>query len=286
MKNIGIIGWGYVGKATGEGFKKSSKNKVLWYDKYQNSPVSLDTLIKESEFIFVCVPTPLIRNYSGLSMKIVDSVVKQVAPKIGGTKKILIIKSTILPGKTNEYSKRYRKTNFAMNPEFLTQENSKKDFLKPFRTIIGASSKKVGKEIKKLYETILPKDQKYYLTDTTTAEVAKLMSNLILASKVLLANEFYDLSRVVGADYETVKKAVEADPRVGSHLGTPGPDGQRGFGGACFPKDMVGILSLARKRKVDMSALEAIWEKNLKLRSIREWEKMDNAFGRGASKKK
>lgn len=286
MTNIGIIGWGFVGKATGKGFEKSSDNKIFWYDKFKKSPSTLSEVIEKSEFIFVCVPTPLMKDYSALDLRIVDSVVDEIAPKIGEGKKILIIKSTILPGKTASYQKKYPSVNFAMNPEFLTQRKANEDFLNPSRTIIGSDSKEVGNRIKKLYQTILPKDQQYVLTDTTTAEVAKLMSNLILASKVLLANEFYMLSKHVGADYKTVKKVVELDPRIGTHLGAPGPDGDMGFGGACFPKDMVGLLSFAKNENVDMSALEAIWKKNLKIRKNKDWEKMDNAFGRGASKKK
>ena len=283
---IGIIGYGYVGGATGKGFGSSSKNEVLWYDKFKKGKNTLEEVVKNSEFIFVCVPTPLIRDYSALDMSIVDSVVDEVAPKIKNTDKILIIKSTVLPGRTKVFQEKYPNVNFVMNPEFLTQKNANKDFLNPSRTIIGSSRKEVSERVKSAYKTILPKGQKYFLTDTNTAEIAKLMSNLILASKVLLANEFYDLSQKIGADYDMVKEVAEADPRIGTHLGAPGLDGERGFGGACFPKDMVGLLSFAKKEKVDMSALEAIWEKNLKIRKVRDWEKMDNAFGRGASKKK
>jgi UDPglucose 6-dehydrogenase len=286
MANIGIIGWGYVGSATGKGFSKNKRNKIFWYDKYKKSPNTLDGVIEKSEFIFLCLPTPMLRDYSGLDMSIVDSVVKQIGPKLSKTDKVLIIKSTVLPGITASYAKKYRDVNFAMNPEFLTQDNAIKDFLNPSRTVIGAKSKKVAKRTKKLYQTILPKNQKYFLTDTTSAEIAKYMSNLMLASKVLLANEFYTLAKKMGVNYNEIEKMVREDPRIGTHIKVPGPDGDLGFGGACFPKDMLGLLSFAKKKKIDMSALEAIWEKNLKIRKNRDWEKRDNAFGRGASKKK
>lgn len=114
--------------------------------------------------------------------------------------------------------------------------------------------------------------------DTTSAEITKYMSNLILASKVLLANEFFGLSKAAGANYDAARRAVEADPRIGSHLRAPGPDGDFGFGGACFPKDMIGLLAYARGKKIDMSALEGIWKKNLKIRKNRDWEHMRSAF--------
>lgn len=284
MNKIGIIGYGYVGGATGKGFTKSKQNKVLWFDKFKKSPNTFDEVVKESDFIFLCLPTPMYRDYSGMDMSVIEDVVDQIAPIIEGSKKILIIKSTVLPGTTASLQKKYPKVHFAMNPEFLTQKNASHDFLNPSRTVIGAAKKEDGEKIKKIYGTILPKDQKYFIMDTTSAEVAKYMSNLMLASKVTLANEFHNLSKKVGANYEDVRKAVEADPRISTHLKVPGPDGSVGFGGACFPKDTLGLLSYAKRKKIDMSALSAIWKKNLKIRKNRDWEHMDNAFGRGASK--
>lgn len=284
MNFIGIIGWGFVGQATGEGFAKSKKNKIFWFDKYKKSPNTFDEVVQKSEFIFVCVPTPMFRNYTGADMSIVEGVIKQIIPMAAGTNKIVIVKSTALPGTTAKFASKYPKVNFAMNPEFLTQNNARRDFMNPARTVIGVRGKVIGDRVKKLYQTILPKDQKYFITDITSAEVIKYMSNLMLASKVLLANEFYGLSKKVGANYKDVREAVEADPRIGSHLDVPGPDGDLGFGGACFPKDTLGLLAYAKDKKIDMSALDAIWKKNLKIRKNKDWEKMDNAFGRGASK--
>ena len=276
--NIGIIGWGFVGQATGKGLATSKKNKIFVYDKQRTSPLTLEEVVKKSEFIFICVPTPMHSDYSGMSMAIVEEVAGQVAKVAKGTDKIAIVKSTVLPGTTQGFIKKYAKVNWAMNPEFLTQNNANYDFAHPYRTVIGASSKKVGERIKKLYQTIYPKDQPYYIMDVTSAELTKYMSNNILASKVLIADEFFFLAKKVGANYNDVRKAVEADPRIGSHLRVPGPDGDVGFGGACFPKDMIGILGLAKKLKVDMSALSAVWQKNLKIRKNRDWEHMTSAF--------
>lgn len=276
--NIGVIGWGFVGQATGKGLATNKKNKIFVYDKQRTSPLTLEEVVEKSEFIFICVPTPMHSDYSGMSMAIVEEVAGQVAKVANGTDKIAIVKSTVLPGLTQSFIKKYPKVNWAMNPEFLTQNNANYDFMHPSRTVIGASSKKVGERIKKLYQTIYPKDQIYYIMDVTSAELTKYMSNNMLAAKVLIADEFYYLAKKVGANYDDVRKAVEADPRIGTHLRVPGPDGDVGFGGACFPKDMIGILGLAKKLKIDMSALSAIWQKNLKIRKNRDWEHMSSAF--------
>lgn len=278
MNKIGVIGWGFVGQATGNGFATNPKNKVFWYDKFKESPNTLEEVVENSDFIFICVPTPIFADYSGMDMSIVEGVVKEISSRVAGKDKILIVKSTSLPGTAKKLMKKYPRINFVMNPEFLTQKNANQDFLKPSRTVLGTDSPDIARKIISLYKTILPKDQPYIVVSPTSSEIAKYMSNLILASKVLLANEFYDLSKKVGGNYLEVQKIVESDPRIGTHLGVPGPDGDRGFGGACFPKDMVGILGVARKNKVDMSALDAIWKKNLKVRKHRDWEAMPQAF--------
>lgn len=278
MSNVGVIGWGFVGQATGKGLGTSKKNKIFVYDKYRVSKLTLEDVVAKSEFIYVCVPTPMFSDYSGMSMAIVEEVAGQIAKIAKGTNKIVIVKSTVLPGTVAGLIKKYPKVNWAMNPEFLTQSNSNYDFMHPMRTVIGASSKAVAERIKKLYQSIYPKSQPYHLMDTTSAEMVKYMSNNMLAAKIIIANEFYFLSKKVGADYKKVKEAVEADKRIGGFLTVPGWDGEYGFGQGCFPKDMIGILGHSRKLKVDMSALEAIWKKNLKVRKNREWEHMTSAF--------
>lgn len=282
MANVGVIGWGFVGQATGKGFTRNPNNKIFWYDKFKNGPFGRDEVFEKSEFIFICLPTPMLRNYSGCDMSVVESVVNEVASKLKGTDKVLIIKSTVLPGTTAAFAKKFTTVNFAMNPEFLTQKNAESDFLKPSRTVVGAKDARVGKRVQKLYQTILAKDQKYFLTDTTSAEIVKYMSNLMLASKILLANEFYFLAKKLKVNYDGIREMVEADKRVGPFLKVPGWDHDFGFGQACFPKDMIGLLGFARKNGIDMSAFEAIWRKNLKIRKHRDWEKMENAFGRGS----
>lgn len=291
MKNnsgysIGIIGYGFVGEATAKGFATNKENQVFWYDKFKESPNTLDEVVTNSEFIFICLPTPMFRDYSGQDISIVEGVMEEIASKLKGTGKVVIVKSTVLPGTTQKFQDKYPEINFAMNPEFLTQAKANEDFLKPARTVIGVSDEGVGIRIKNIYKTILGEDQKYFLVGLTEAEIIKYMSNLMLASKVLLANEFYELTEKIGANYKEVYKAVEADPRIGSHLNVPGSDGDFGFGGACFPKDTLGLLSFSKQSGVEMDALKAIWEKNLKIRKNRDWEHMDNAFGRGASDNK
>lgn len=276
MSKIGVIGWGVVGQAAGQGFAK--KHSVFWYDKFKKGEWILDEVINHSEFIFVCVPTPMYNDFSGTDLSIIDEVVGNIAPKIVNTTKVLIIKSTVLPGTTASLAKKYPGVNFATNPEFLTEANAPWDFLHPDRTIIGTLAETVAARLAILYRTILPARSKIFLTDTTTAELVKYAANVTLSARVIVANEIYVLSQALGVSYDNIKDMIGTDPRIGlHHLKVPGPDGDFGFGGKCFPKDIVALLSLGRKLKVDLSVLEAVWKKNLKVRKNYNWEEIPGA---------
>ena len=107
IAKIGIIGWGVVGQAVGKGFETKG-HQIFWYSR-KPGPYSLNQVINKSEFIFLCLPTPMFSDYSGIDLSIIDEVVSRVAPKISGTDKILIIKSTVIPGTTASYKKKYPK---------------------------------------------------------------------------------------------------------------------------------------------------------------------------------
>ncbi len=275
MANIGVIGWGVVGKATDEAFSKDPSNKIFWFDKNIKGQYSLNDVADKSDFIFVCVPTPMFSDGSGIDLSIIKKVVSQIVPKIKNTKKILIIKSSVVPGTTKSLAKRYKNIRFAMNPEFLTEINAPWDFLHPDRVVIGAFDEGVAIEIAKLHRKILGYETKIFITDPTTAEMVKYVSNTFMATKVIFANEMKELADKLKINWDDVKKMVGVDPRIGeSFLGiTP----FKGFGGKCFPKDTVALLGVARKLKIDLSLLEAAWKKNLKIRKIRDWEEIDGA---------
>jgi UDPglucose 6-dehydrogenase len=274
VSKIGIIGWGVVGQAVGKGFETKG-HKIFWYDKYKKGPFHLDEVVKKSEFIFLCLPTPMFSDESGIDLSVMDQVVSQVAPKISNTNKVLIVKSTVVPGTTLKYKKRYPNVNLAMNPEFLTEANALGDFLKPDRTVIGAFSRGVAGRLASLYQDLYGPDSKVFITDPTTAEMVKYMSNALLATKVIFANEMYDLCTALGIKYEEVKEMVVADTRIGpTHLDVTT---LRGFGGKCFPKDMVALIGFAKEKKIDHSLLSTVWKKNLKIRQVYDWEDIEGA---------
>lgn len=264
---IGIVGYGIVGQAVEYGFKKE---QIFKYDKFKDL-LSLEEVCQKSEFIFICVPTPILEDGSGIDLSIVEEVIGETAKFIKGTDKIIVIKSTSVPGTTARLSKQYPDINFAFNPEFLTEANFLEDFVNSDRCVIGAFDDLTSRRLVSLYKKHFPK-MPIFQSDPTTAEMVKYMANCYLATKVIFANEMFDLCEKLGIKYEEVKKLTVADHRIfDSHLDVTT---MRGFGGKCFPKDMMALIGLADKLGVDTELLDTAWKKNLKIRKVKDWEEI------------
>ena len=118
-------------------------------------------------------------------------------------------------------------------------------------------------------------DVDYFCTTFTTSELIKYFINCFLASKVSFANEFYQICDSLGADYSRVVSGALLDKRIGtSHLSVPGPDGDFGFGGHCFPKDLNAMIHAAEKLDIDPTILKATKLKNTEVRNNKDWEAM------------
>jgi UDPglucose 6-dehydrogenase len=273
MATLGIIGWGVVGQATGKGFGR--KHKIIWNNKSDKGSTPVSELCQKSDFVFLCLPTPMKADHSGIDLKCMNQVVDEVAPLLADTNIPLIVKSTVIPGTTASYAKKYPKVQFAMNPEFLTEINAPWDFLHPDRVVIGALNEDVANRIARLHRDVMGYKVKIFTTDTTTAEMVKYMSNTYMATKVIFANEMADLAEKLDINYNDVVDMVGADVRIGKSFLKVSPFA--GFGLKCFPKDTVAILGLAKKLKVDLSVLQAVWKKNLKIRKVRDWEGIKGA---------
>jgi len=265
--NIGIVGYGMVGQAVAYGF---SNHNILIFDKYKVSD-PLEKVVQNSDYIFICLPTPIKKDGSGIDLSIIDENIAKVTNFSNGTDKIVIIKSTVIPGTTQSYIKKYPKTLFCFNPEFLTERAFLQDFINTDRIIIGANNSLIFRKVSAIYQSIMP-NTPIFQTDPTTAEMVKYMANCLLATKVIFANEMYDICEKLKINYDEVKKMVASDKRIGSsHLDVTS---LRGFGGKCFPKDLLSLRALAKKLKVDTTILDAVWEKNLKVRKVRDWEEI------------
>ena len=269
---LGIIGYGFVGQAVANGFKSASggKDTILWYDKYKEGS-SLEEVIGTSEFIFVCLPTPMKQDETGIDLSIFDEMIPQITKITDNTDKIIIIKSTVTPKTTLKFEEKYPQSKFCFNPEFLTEANFLDDFINAERTVIGANKDLVSRRVAVIFKQRFPKTQ-LFLTDPTTAEIVKYFANAFLSLKVTFANYFFDYCQNLGIKYEEVKKMAAFDHRIGDfHLEVTT---LRGFGGKCFPKDLVALIGEFKKVGVDVSLLETMWHYNKKIRKIHDWKEI------------
>ena len=263
--NIGIVGLGYVGKAILHGF--SSENIYTFDISESCTENSLIDLSDKADIVFICVPTPMKKNGS-CSVDIVEQVLADLNSY--NKKQEIVIKSTIAPGSCSNFKNKYSKLNIVFNPEFLTEANFSQDFINQDRFILGGNNFSM---VESLYEKHFPQTEIVKLK-YSEAEMVKYFSNNFLALKVSFANEIHSLCDKLNIDYDKVVKAATKDKRIGaSHLGVPGPDGKKGFGGTCFPKDMKALLAVFENSDVESIVLKAAWERNQNIdRKKQDWK--------------
>lgn len=270
---IGILGNGFVGNAIKLVF--SSTYKVLVYD--INPLLSFDSFeeVNNCDYVFVCVPTPMFKDGS----QDLSNVLKVF--ENASQKPIYIIKSTIIPGTTDDLLNKYPNIKIIFSPEFLREKHAKSDILNLNRVILGGDYN-LTEKVKTIFLNRF-KNIKIIQTDCKTAELVKYMNNTFLATKVSMINEFKLLSDKVGANWETALNSFVSDPRIGkSHINVPGHDGKLGYGGTCFPKDVNALLNFSRSLNIEMNTILGGWKTNLKIRPEKDWE---NNLGRSVNYK-
>ena len=280
---IGIIGQGFVGSAIREGLKENYT--ILTYDLDKNKCNSTHKeLCNNSDIVFVCVPTPM-RIDGSCDTRILESAIDDVYDECckTGIFPILIIKSTVPPGTTDRIDTKYKDMKVLFSPEFLTEANSFEEFKNQNRIIVGVPNQdvdQVSSEAEKVIKMLSKvfKEKTYIMISTAKeAEMCKYFINCFLATKVIFANQMYDICKSAGLDYNVVKFLSLLDPRIGkSHMMVPGPDGDRGFGGHCFPKDLSALIKFGMDNNVPYAAkfLQEVKNYNTLVRENKDWEKM------------
>ncbi len=300
--NIAVIGTGYVGSVTGSCFAEMG-NTVICVDKDQNkiaqfesgkAPLhekGLDELVlrnlknktlsfttdfgdavRKSDIVFIAVGTP--PNGDGSADL---SHVLGVAADLGrhmDHEIIVVDKSTVPVGtaalvaeKISEQLKARGEDipfHVVSNPEFLAQGTAVKDFLEPSRIVVGADDPKAIETMHELYEPFMRREGRFFAMDAKTAEIVKYASNCFLAVKISAANELANICSKAGADYENVRKAMGADPRIGEAF----LYASAGFGGSCFPKDVKALVKTAADLGYDARMLRQTLDTNDRQKSV------------------
>ena len=271
--NIGIIGQGFVGNAVYNKFKNYFN--VLTFDLDKSiCNYSFEEINKECKYIFVCLPTPMNKDGSCYTAIVEDLLIKlDKHSKEISQSKIVVVKSTIPPGTTKKWNDKFDNLSVVFNPEFLTEANAVKDYENQNRIILGGP-KNETLQLNSIFSKVFP-NAKIINTNSTDAEMVKYTTNSFLAMKVSFANEIYQICKKVNADYDKVIESTIQDERLGtSHWKVPGPDGDFGYGGHCFPKDINALISVAINNNISPKMLIATNEKNKEVRSNKDWENM------------
>jgi UDPglucose 6-dehydrogenase len=140
------------------------------------------------------------------------------------------------------------------NPEFLKEGDAVEDCLRPDRIIVGASSQKAIRVLRKLYAAFNRNHDRMVVMDERSAELTKYAANAMLATKISFMNEIANIAEHVGADVELVRQGIGADPRIGYHFIYPGA----GYGGSCFPKDVQALARTAQSVGYEARLLDAV----------------------------
>jgi len=166
----------------------------------------------------------------------------------------------------------YGSLDIVFNPEFLTEANANEDYKNQNRIVVGGE-RPGSTRVKAIFAKAFPKVP-IIKTSSTIAETIKYVTNTFLSMKVSYANEIYQLCQGLGIDYDKVIEYARYDDRLGnSHWSVPGPDGDYGFGGHCFPKDIAALQFLAKELNVDTTMLTATIAKNTQVRTDLDWTK-------------
>jgi UDPglucose 6-dehydrogenase len=250
---IGVVGVGMVGGAMQRYLEKKQGLELFLYDKGKGLGSPED--INKAEIVFVCVPTPYLKDGKGFDLSYVEETLSWL-----NDGKVVVIKSTVLPGTTEMLQQKYPNFKLLMNPEFLTEETADQDMSYPDRQIVGYTEKSftVAGDVMQLlplapFERTLP---------ATEAEMVKYFGNTWFSVKVSFANQTYDLCQKLGIDYDRMVEAAAADKRIGrTHLNVF-HKGARGYGGKCLPKDTKALIQLANSKGVDLKLHKAAEEIN------------------------
>jgi nucleotide sugar dehydrogenase len=259
--NIGVIGFGFVGKATS---MFSNLENLIVYDTDPElcRPRGLTfQKLEMAQVIFICVPTPM-RKDGGVHIDIVRNVVNDVK-KIVEKNCPIVVRSTVPPGTCDELG------TFFM-PEFLTEKNFLNDFKDANEWIIGyPENHNETQKIRLNYIIEQAHNAKYINSKQTIfmpnkeAEMVKYFKNNFLATKVAFCNEIYQFCKVRDIDYNKVIDTVCLDSRITkSHTSVPGHDGKLGFGGTCFPKDCEGLLAEFNLHNIPSYVIRSSLERN------------------------
>jgi UDPglucose 6-dehydrogenase len=291
MKNVVVVGTGYVGLVTGTCLAETGNNvvcvdinaekiaqmksghvpiyepglEVLFHRNIEQGRLKFTTqllhAITEAQIIFLALPTPPGED-GAADLSYVLGAAKDIAQIISDYK-VIVTKSTVpvgtadkVKGVFNQFSK--VEVDVVSNPEFLREGVAVEDFMKPDRVVVGTQSEKAQKLMAELYAPYVRQGNPIIFMDERSSELTKYAGNSFLATKISFMNEIANLCELLGADVDAVRRGIGSDDRIGKRFLFPGI----GYGGSCFPKDVQALARSADENRYDFKILDAVMEVN------------------------
>lgn len=289
---IAVVGTGYVGLVTGTCFAETG-NLVNCVDvnkakidqlKKGKCPIyepGLDVLLQrnikekrilfttdlkaavdKSDIIFLALPTPPGEDGSA-DLKYILNVAEDLS-KIIKEYKVIVNKSTVPVGTAEKVAEVLGKKlapelfDVVSNPEFLREGIAVDDFLKPDRVVIGTSSERARDVMNELYQPFVRQGNPIYFMDERSSEMTKYVANSYLAMRISYMNEVANLCELTGANVDLVRIGIGSDSRIGKRFLFPGI----GYGGSCFPKDVLALHHTSKQNKYDFKLLDTVMKVN------------------------
>ena len=291
MKNIYVLGSGYVGLVTGGCFaelghqvtcvdidagkvERLSKGIIPIYEPDLEPLIkknieegrlrfttSLDELSGNADFVFMCVGTPA-RQDNHVDLSYLEAAYQNVGKLLRGGKTIIVNKSSVPPGTTEKMTallngllNGHGPARVVANPEFLREGHAVSDFMHPNRVVIGSPNEADNRAVAALYE---PLKAPVMFTAASTAEMIKFASNAFLATKLTFINELAALCEMEGVNVRDVARGIGMDPRIGADYLRAG----LGYGGSCLPKDTAILSSQFEMAGIESRLLNTVIEVN------------------------
>jgi nucleotide sugar dehydrogenase len=275
---IGCIGQGWIGRNYADAFEERGFPVVRYAlePEYENNKER----IAECDIVVIAVPTPT--TPEGFD----DSIVQAVLPLVGAGK-VAVIKSTITPGSTKRLQEMYPDIMVMFSPEFLSEATAAHDVRNPFISLVGVPVETVEyKEAAQKVLDVLPPSPVKRICGSTEAEIFKYAHNVSGFVQIVFFNALYDLSQKLGADWQVIQEAAEADPFISNRYAKPLHKSGRGAGGHCFIKDFAALRALYQEvlpedRKT-IAVLNALEEKNIELlmTSRKDLDLLEGVYGK------
>jgi UDPglucose 6-dehydrogenase len=257
-EKIGIIGHGYVGEAIAQAINPPLQAVII--DPAKGWTALYSEIKKECSAVFICVPSP-----QGSNGECDTSILEEVLSNLSDYTGTIISKVTAPPKFYEAQAKRF--PNLVYVPEFLRASSHMTDFMNAQWLIVGGTVGAHQREAIRICKMLQGSLTHIEICGIGEAAFVKYTINSFLALKVVYMNELYQLAEKHDYNWRQLQYLMSMDERTGqSHTLVPGPDGQFGFGGACFPKDTEALLKYAKDLEVNLNTLDTAVKKNTLLR--------------------